>query len=1155
MNIARIMNGEVGNYLYFYVTSASNAVIALSYFERTKSAVQAMGAWIKQQGKRSGGTLRTSFAGEGERNYPLARYLMIPSKSEYEVYSTSFTFAKDRANISFVYNKEINERYLLTTEEWFEEDIYNVLMNQFSLPLLREWMPYFIDRLAKAGYYNVSGRVFGVDGAQIPFWRDGMKEPVQIALGDLKVVELNVTEVQVENILSAGLKSGEISFADEKQLPLCLGEQNQKTGSWSLDTYMEHYGAYLNKNVEKVVRPLVPLMDKVEGFAAKSKRIYPQQAAVINGLIALADNGEKYGYANCGPGCGKTIMAIGMVEGRENQKWLKHHPGKSLKDMYLSSDQPKYRVVVMPPSHMVEKWKREIEDEVPGAKVVILDKLSQLVELRQKGKQPAGREWYIVSKDFAKLDGETSPIPTVVGSGMAEVLYCSTCRDKGVKSMVRKDDRGRGICPTCYEGNPKNFHYEPVEEWGIQRGLMCPHCGKLLVAPNVKRDDDETRAVLRPSDFAAKTNNNRFCTNCGTSLWGYNCKNIGGTAKKPLWSKVSYYKSWNKKGRGTAWVLRHHESEFYLSEGLLDGDGRLHKDRDVKESPRQVSARKVAPSTFIKKYLKGFWDYVVLDEVHKYEGAGTAQMQAAHALVKTGRFTLGLTGTITNGKADSLYYLLWMMEPNKMVEKGYKFGSSGEFSRQYGCIEAVYEAATDYSGGYGKMSKGRLIKNPRTKPGINPLVYSEFLLGHAINMDLSDLSKFLPPLKEYVEVLDLPEDVRKAYSHSANVFKEVMRKSDGACLQGEGLNFCLSYPDKPYGREPVLHPKYKDTLVLNPPNCDKYRNELLPKEKRIVEIVKQEIAEDRNVFIFANFTGKEESNITPRLQEIIEKECCLAGRVMVLKADTPQAVKREAYIHAQAKAGVKVVITNAKVCETGLDFCWEENGVFYNYPTIIFAQPTYELTTMIQASRRHYRLCQKLECRTYWMVYANTLQAAALEIMASKQVAAAAIQGKFSAEGLASMARGVDSRVLLAQKLSDGDNSSREELSSMFDVLAKNNAGDDDDGCSSYTPHPLFFEIMGEDYVEEILEKELPDFDDILFGSESMRITPVVPVKPVIPEPEVVVTKTEIKTSADLWSLFNEDLIVNSVVEPVVVKKSVRKKSFAVPQGQFSFFD
>lgn len=1060
-------------YLNFLIVDKKNQLIACEYFHRSKATIVGIGSGIKTDTSVRSPCISVYKKKEVGQTFEMK--VAIDKDMNFDVAYTSFFFDCDKCNLGFAYSTEIGSKYILTKAEWLEEDVYNYLMDRFTFPLIREWTSYIIRSIKDLGedYYNTECRCILTEGASLSL------KNREVPLQDVLMVMIDISEEILKEIVSYGLRNREIKISDKAQYSLDLNNELH-----SLDEYMTKYGYYLQQNVDKVIHPLVPLQDKVEGFVSKATRPYPQQAAVINGIIALKRKRGKYGFLNCGMGCGKTLMAIGIVEGYFNQKWLSEHSGKTAKDLYMSSDQPRYRTIVMSPGHLVEKWKREIEKEVPGAVVTIINSLKQLVALRKHGKSREGREWYILSKDFCKIGSADAPIPVNMGYQYLEGEFCKECYESEGKIVLKMmNKKGRGVCPQC--GERRRFSNLSLKHYGKKRGLICPSCNRLLVIPGTVLNAEEAgceedrKMVLQPEDFSNKRTTNDFCANCGVPLWGANCKPVGSAVKKSKWYKITHFSNWSKKNRKTAWVLSGHEYGYFASEDLIDDEtGKPYKEMDVRKCTKgEYSPRKYSPATFIKKYLKGFWDFVVLDECHKYAGAGTAQAMAAHALIKTGKFTIGLTGTLTNGKADSLFYLLWMLDAPKMKKKGFFYGSSLEFSRQYGCVETTY-VANEKPGTYRAMTKGKQISPPRTKPGINPLVYRDFLLEHSVNMDLSDMTQYMPGFVECVEVIDMPDDVHQAYQKISTVLNNECRKTDGACLLGETLNICLSYPDKPYGRMPIMHPHVRNELILTPPSCNQYiSGKLLPKETRLIEIIRQEMEENRNVFVFANFTGKEESNITVRLQEIIEKECALKGRVEVLRAETPEAIKREAYIHERAKAGIRVVITNAKVCETGLDFCFEEDGIYYNYPTIIFVQITYELATMMQASRRHYRLNQTQECRTYWMAYSNTIQTAALQIMASKQVAAAAIQGKFSAEGLASMAQGVDPRILLAKKLADGDNSSREELNSMFDVLAKCNAGKASEINQEYIPPQLYFELMGEEYHDDVsIGIAIPEF-------------------------------------------------------------------------------
>ena len=203
------------------------------------------------------------------------------------------------------------------------------------------------------------------------------------------------------------------------------------------------------------------------------------------------------------------------------------------------------------------------------------------------------------------------------------------------------------------------------------------------------------------------------------------------------------------------------------------------------------------------------------------------------------------------------------------------------------------------------------------------------------------------------------------------------------------------------------------------------------------------------------------------MKELIEKKCNLSGRVEIIQSNSPQPIKRE-WFHKRAADGIKVFITNPSCVETGLDFSFKHNGKHYNYPTLIFYQTGYNLATIWQASRRAFRLNQKSECRNYYLAYENTLETAALEIMAKKQIATAAIQGKFSTEGLSTMAKGVDTRTQLAAALSKKDMSSRASLENMFDAL--NKEVEIDDNYNSFVPSPTYYQLM-----EVTVEKESDD--------------------------------------------------------------------------------
>lgn len=1050
-------------------------------------------------------------------------------------YKYKYTCAKEIIGRGYFYRgisvaeSLIKNSYVITDEAHILDDFYNFLMNNFKLPLLKEWTNYIIGQCSwrEAEKYT---------GSRVIKGRPDMSRMVRIGtrnikLSDMVVYHVSLTAERLEEIVSNGLSSGAIKLGNKK---------NTKSLEFEgFNDYVKNYGKILVENLKEYVHPLMELKPSVDSLALYGKKLYPQQSAAVNGVINAIDKGLKFTFLNEGMGVGKTIQAASIVEGYFNMKYMREHKA-SLKETLLSGE-VKYRNAILCPGHLVKKWAEEIESEVPGSKAIIVKDFSQFVALRAAGKERTGKEFYIMSKDFAKLGSLVEPIPTkVVRNHVANVKACSNCLE--TNHLVIKKNYLQKACPDC---NGRVWENRPLP--GLHYGLICPDCGELLITSPIAADAEEVaEKVLTPKNFAGKTSSNSYCYHCGASLWGVSAKNIncGGefahlAERKPKWYKMKHWKAYNKKSTVNSFVLKGWENDYLNSVVTPDGW--------VEKTPFEKGPRKTAPSQYIKKYLKGYFDVLILDECHKFQGgAGSAQAIAAHALMKCSKFTLGLTGTLLNGKASSIFYLLWMLCPQKMVEEGFTYNSCMEFSKRYGAVETVHESNGDET--YNKSSRGKQVTQPREKPGISPLVYTNFLMDRAISLDLSDLSSYLPPLYENVELVEMEDDLKASYDRGVNIFKDALRKPEGKKMMSGLLNFGLSYPDKPWGRLPIMSATLEDVIVLNPENLSHLveGNHLLHKEQRLVDIVNKEIGEGRNCFVYCSYTGEKETNITQRLKEVIEKHCNLKGMVQIIESSSPKAEAREEWMHEKAAEGYRVFICNPKVVETGLDFCFKHKDKQYNFPTLIFYQMSYELAVLWQASRRAYRLSQTVECRNYYLAYAGTLQAVAVQLMAEKQMATSAIQGKLSAEGLASMANGVDARVKMAQALAEGDNGDIEDISTMFDVLNRQN---NEESERLEITSKTFFEVTGQNRVEQAEQKD-EQLDLFSAITESSTEGPKEEVK----KPTKVIEISSVGSQLDLFSMLFGEPEVKEEVKKSTSKKPKAKK-VEVATGQQSLFD
>jgi len=91
-----------------------------------------------------------------------------------------------------------------------------------------------------------------------------------------------------------------------------------------------------------------------------------------------------------------------------------------------------------------------------------------------------------------------------------------------------------------------------------------------------------------------------------------------------------------------------------------------------------------------------------------------------------------------------------------------------------------------------------------------------------------------------------------------------------------------------------------------------------------------------------------------------------------------------------------------------------------DFPTIIFYQTGYSIFTLRQASRRSWRIGQDKPVRIHYLHYRGTMQERALELVGKKLSASLAIEGKLTADGLASLSSGEDMTLMLARALIEG---------------------------------------------------------------------------------------------------------------------------------------
>jgi hypothetical protein len=425
------------------------------------------------------------------------------------------------------------------------------------------------------------------------------------------------------------------------------------------------------------------------------------------------------------------------------------------------------------------------------------------------------------------------------------------------------------------------------------------------------------------------------------------------------------------------------------------------------------------PAKYIHKKMRRFFDYLIIDEAHEEKSADSAQGNAAGALAASARKVIALTGTLIGGYAEHIRPLLFRLCPRSLVQEGLAWKDAMPFNERYGRIETKIVEREGGNDEDNKQSRGsKKSKTKYIRPGIMPTLFGRHLLGNAIFLGLSEVAENLPPFEERVVPVDLDPELEEPYREAeealTDAVKELIKRGNKALL-GTMLQTLLLYPDYPFDWSQVGYweraPGGDKTFVpiVWPPSLDPHK--VYAKEQRLLDLVDFERQRGRQCWVYVQYTG--EKDCLERLAKLCQQR---GFTTEVLRSSVPLA-KREDWIRRNGP-GADVVLSHPKLVETGLDLF--DKGGAYNFATLVWYQTGYNLFTMRQASRRAWRIGQRKDCKVVYLYYAGTLQARAMALMGKKLTAAQALEGKFSAEGLAGLS-GEDgsAEMALAKSLAD----------------------------------------------------------------------------------------------------------------------------------------
>src|SRR5579864_6348697 len=446
-----------------------------------------------------------------------------------------------------------------------------------------------------------------------------------------------------------------------------------------------------------------------------------------------------------------------------------------------------------------------------------------------------------------------------------------------------------------------------------------------------------------------------------------------------------------------------------ISEVLQERSG--HSCRQYFAPLWQADSEKIqreAPIDFIGRHMHGFFDYAICDEMHQLAG-DTAQGNALGTLASCSDRIVGLTGTLMGGYAKDLFNLLWRFESEKMKQRGFVWGATGcgSFVSEYGVLETIETIETEEN----DCSDAKVTTVVKQKPGASPLLFGEFLMHLCAFVFLEDIADKLPAYSETLINVPMDREHAEAYHELETQIKESLKENrKNRSVVSKMLNTLLLYPDHPFGIGTIWGKRRKEgqweRFVIAQAE-DLPQDRLYSKERKLIELVKAELAAGRLCHVFAVYTHKHD--VPARISKILES----AGiRTVVLRPTVP-TVQREGWYAKKVAEGVQVVISHPKLVETGLDLL--------DFPTLIFYETGYSLHTLRQSSRRSWRIGQDRPVKVLFLCQEGTMQTKCLRLMGKKLLVALTLEGKFAGEGLHDIEDDDDMLAALARELVEKD--------------------------------------------------------------------------------------------------------------------------------------
>ena len=530
--------------------------------------------------------------------------------------------------------------------------------------------------------------------------------------------------------------------------------------------------------------------------------------------VALRRVQHEYGFAilNGEQGSGKTKVSIAAA---------------ALAEVESSAGFP---LVVSCPEIVSEKWVKELRETWPLIEARIVTSPREMDEFFRQAKLNPGRKWTMVIPNSRLGQGDGwRPVyvrETIVEDDQRRAWTLARYRtdgsalwqQEGHLAIVRRPD-GSVIRQIARNVPLAGKQYDVFK---------CPTCGEIVTY----LDKDGHPVVVTDTGWFEKTP--QHCIHCGGALYQDDRLMIGAGRKKSnglgltvldqaqdcLRPRVSCTLTEQvQDARGQRHTLHRCPACKDVIVGMVGADTAIPREVEMCGACSQSlwmctesSSVWIAHSTprpvryslvdYYRRRHRGKAKFYISDEVHLLKGGDTNRGDAFGKLARAVPNVLVMTATLYNGRASSVFYILYRLWAEIRDEFG--FTDKMAWIERHGILRRVYryddDAIFDSSVQTGLRRRQIGVSE---LPGLGPELVARFLQC-SVFVQLKDIGIRLPPYQELPLDVTLDQDHAKAYEHfHARALAEL---KENWKLAGAFVQSLFSYSVAPWRVTPLCDP-------------------------------------------------------------------------------------------------------------------------------------------------------------------------------------------------------------------------------------------------------------------------------------------------------------------------------------------------------------